>query len=769
MVACPGRASSVSQRSRRKDSANLIQSGVDLSRILIERAPVAIGIGRGTRLLYANPAAAGLVGAARVETAMQDGLLALFPPAEGETVGRRIRGRAYGEPLEPFETNAIRSDGTLAPVRVDPLRIELSDGPAVIAFITDLSERRAAEEALRSSEYRYRTLAEQATDAIFITDGHHRLVDVNPAGCAMLGYSRDELLALTIDDLVPQLATPEGREQLEVLRGDEGVLVEFWLPRKDGSRVPIELTARMLSDGQIHAIVRDISARKAAAAERDRLAAAVEQTSDSIVVTAVDGSILYVNPAFERTSGYTGRELLGTHAKLLWDEEAPEQQADAVRTIWAGANWKGTVRSRRKDGSFYTEEVVITPIHDEQGTAVGFMSAKRDVTRERALEAELRQAQKMEAIGRLAGGVAHDFNNLLTAISGYAELLAGRMAPGSTEASDVADIRKAAERAEGLTRQLLAFARKSVQQPQTLDLNDVVRDLAPMLRRLIGEDVELVVRAAPDLGPTVADRVQVEQVIMNLAVNARDAMPAGGRLTLETSNARLDAAFAACHPGVVAGAYASLAVSDTGCGMSSDVLDRVFEPFFTTKEQGKGTGLGLSMVVGIIEQSHGHVAATSEQGAGATFHIYLPRTDGAAEDAIRGDPEPVRGGGGETILVVEDEDAVRTLVCRVLEQHGYRVLAAHDPAEAIVLAADPRARIDLLLTDVVMPGLGGPELSDRIVRSRPTISVVFTSGYPQGATFGVGTPQSRRRYLAKPFTADGLLSTVRAALDTPAT
>ncbi len=396
------------------------------------------------------------------------------------------------------------------------------------------------------------------------------------------------------------------------------------------------------------------------------------------------------------------------------------------------------------------------------------MSAKRDVTRERALEAQLRQAQKMEAIGRLAGGVAHDFNNLLTAISGYAELLAGRMPPDSTEAGDVAEIRKAAERAEALTQQLLAFARKSVLHLQTLDLNDVIRGLAPLLRRLIGEDIELVVRAEPDLGPTVADRGQVEQVIMNLAVNARDAMPGGGRLTLETANAQLDAAFAASHPGIVAGDYAVLAVSDTGCGMAPDVLERAFEPFFTTKEQGKGTGLGLSTVVGIIEQSRGHVAATSEQGAGATFRIYLPWADAAAPAPARGDREPVRGGSGETILVVEDEEAVRTLVCRVLEQRGYEVLAARDPAEAIVLAEDRQARIDLLLTDVVMPGLGGQELTDRIVRSRPTISVVFTSGYPQGATFGVGTPDARRAYLAKPFTSDALLRTVRGILDAPA-
>ncbi|HLQ59905.1 MAG TPA: ATP-binding protein, partial [Gemmatimonadales bacterium] len=392
---------------------------------------------------------------------------------------------------------------------------------------------------------------------------------------------------------------------------------------------------------------------------------------------------------------------------------------------------------------------------------------QRDVTEQRHLEEQFRQSQKMEAVGQLAGGIAHDFNNLLTAILGNTQLLLRDLPPGDAKRGDVEEIRKASERAASLTRQLLAYSRRQMLQPKVLDLNVVVAEMDKMLRRLIGEHIALVAALQSDLGHVRADPNQIEQVIVNLAVNARDAMPDGGKLTIETANVDLDETFAQAHLGSVPGAYAMLAVTDTGHGMDVNVRAHLFEPFFTTKEVGKGTGLGLATVYGIVKQSGGYISVYSERGRGSTFKIYLPRI--ATPSATPAAPPRVGAArGSETVLVVEDELAVLTLSRRALEAQGYVVLAASDAAAALRVVERHGGTIHLLLTDVVMPGMSGRDLADRLTAQRPGIRVLYMSGYPGDAVVQHGTLPSGSAFLQKPFSPDGLARKVRDVLDATA-
>jgi two-component system cell cycle sensor histidine kinase/response regulator CckA len=386
----------------------------------------------------------------------------------------------------------------------------------------------------------------------------------------------------------------------------------------------------------------------------------------------------------------------------------------------------------------------------------------------RATEEQLRQAQKMEAIGKLAGGVAHDFNNMLTVVIGRCSLLIRRLGPDDPVGHELDIVRTTAERAAMLTRQLLAFGRKQVLQPRSLDLNAVVDGIAPMLRRLIGEDVEQVIRMRPGLGRVMADPSQIEQVIVNLVVNARDAMPGGGQLTIETAHVDPDAAYARRHPGAPVGAHVMLAVSDTGVGMDAETRARVFEPFFTTKEPGKGTGLGLATVYGIVKQSGGTVEVDSERGQGAVFRIYLPRLDAPAELPPPEAALSLTPSGAETILLVEDQDDVRALAADILRAHGYTVLEAADPVEARQIGNRNHEPIDLLLTDVVMPRASGPELAEELAPVRPEMKVLFMSGYTDQAIVHHGVLDSGVAYLEKPFSVETLTRRVRAVLDAPA-
>jgi len=503
-----------------------------------------------------------------------------------------------------------------------------------------------------------------------------------------------------------------------------------------------------------------------------RFRALVEESWDAVALFGSDGSILYGSPATTRLLGYDLSEFVGRNAMELIhpDDRAAVLVSLQEAMVAPRARVQVAARVRHKNGSWRYLEGVFTNLLDDPSVAA-IVNNYRDVTDRRILEEQVMLSKKMEAIGRLAGGVAHDFNNILTAIGGYTDLLLADLPPDDHRRHDVEEIYQAAQRAAGLTQQLLAFSRRQVLQPKVIDLNALVPEIEKMLRRLIGEDILFATVLHPHLGNVRADPGQIEQVIVNLAVNARDAMPDGGRLTIETRNVELDAEYAVDHPTVKPGRYVMLAVTDSGVGMDEETKSRIFEPFFTTKVRGKGTGLGLATVYGIVQQTGGHIWPYSEPGRGTTMRVYLPRVDAPA-DAIEhpSDAAPDTLRGNETILVVEDEAPVRAVTRQLLERNGYTVLEAPDGAAALALvdgAAGSR-HIDLLLTDVIMPGMSGRELADKLKARRPNVRVLFMSGYTDDAVVRHGMLEPGLAYLEKPFRPPMLLKKVRGVLQSTA-
>ncbi|MBI2678389.1 MAG: PAS domain S-box protein [Candidatus Koribacter versatilis] len=497
----------------------------------------------------------------------------------------------------------------------------------------------------------------------------------------------------------------------------------------------------------------------------ERYRSLFERNMAGVFRSALDGEMLECNEAFAKMFGYERDELLGLPSHVLYPGGAEERAARIREFRSAGQMSNYETTYRRKDGRMVRAIQNVAIVKDESGNDVTEGTVV-DVTERHNLEEQLRQSQKMEAVGRLAGGVAHDFNNLLTVIKGYSELLLDGYGEADPRRAEVEEIRKAADRAGALTRQLLAFSRQQVLAPKTLNLNQVVQSMDALLRRLLGESIELSALLGEGVGQVRADPGQLEQVVMNLAINARDAMPRGGKLTLGTANAEIDELYAREHPTITPGRYVLLAVSDSGVGMDADTQAHIFEPFFTTKEQGKGTGLGLSTVYGIVKQSGGDIWVYSEIGVGTTFKVYLPRVDAPAE-AVPGRAVPVahREGGTETVLVVEDEAGVRALVRKFLERSGYRVLEAASGDQALAMAEKERGKIHLLLTDVVLPRMSGSELSKRLVQARPEMRVLYMSGYTDDAIVHHGVLSAGAAFVQKPFTADSLARKIREILD----
>jgi two-component system cell cycle sensor histidine kinase/response regulator CckA len=510
-----------------------------------------------------------------------------------------------------------------------------------------------------------------------------------------------------------------------------------------------------------HSIRVAEQARQAADQDRLRLATAVEQAAEAIVMVDPEGCIIYVNPAFERISGYGRWELMGRNPELL-----ATTSGDGDGSPWNALGdadvWRGTLVNVRKDGSEYELETVISPICDAAGELVCRVAVQRDVSHERALERELEEAARMEAVGQLAGGIAHDFNNQLTAISGYADLLRSEVAGRPGAAADVEEIIRASKSAAALVKQLLALARRQVLEPSSLDLVDLVEELKPMLRGLLGPRSELDFDAAEGIPPVWADAGQIEQVLVNLTVNAHDAMPEGGHLSI--SIAAVDAGTGDHGDPLEPGRYVRLTATDTGFGMDETTLAHAFEPFFTTKAPGRGTGLGLSSTYGIIRQSGGYLFADSELGTGSTFRVYLPEYAGPrATRAAPPVPEPVPG-GSETILLVEDEPSVRALLVHALESLGYRVLVSEDATGALDLAASDGA-FSLLVTDIRLPGMDGPALAGQLRAKHTGLRVLYVSGYAGDAMVTSGLLGPDEAFLAKPFSGDELARRVRSLLD----
>ena len=520
----------------------------------------------------------------------------------------------------------------------------------------------------------------------------------------------------------------------------------------------------------------DVTDRNRTQEEIRKLSMAVEQSPATVLITNTKGDIEYVNPKFTEVTGYSPQEVLAKNPRLLKSGLMPPEVYEALwATITSGGTWRGEFQNRRKDGTPYWEDASISAIRDSKGVITHYIAVKEDITERKGSEEALQlaqhqllQAQKMEAVGRLAGGVAHDFNNLLGVIYGYGQLLLEPLAPEDPSRGRIGEILKAAERAAGLTRQLLAFSRRQVLERKVLNIVSLVTETEKMLKRLIGEDVELTLRTACESAHVLADAGQIEQVLMNLAVNARDAMPHGGKLTLEVAEAELDESHAYGQEPVPPGPYVMLAVTDSGSGMDKETRSHLFEPFFTTKEPGKGTGLGLATVYGIVRQSGGCIFVYSEIGVGTTFRIYLPRAEQTeATEARRPASSEEAMGGHETVLVVEDDESLRLLVREVLEGRGYTVLVAKDSPEALQIGRNQETKIDLLLTDIIMHGLGGRELAARLMAVRPSLKVLYMSGYTHDTLFDPRHTGSSCRLLQKPFGQGALARAVREALDCP--
>jgi PAS domain S-box-containing protein len=502
--------------------------------------------------------------------------------------------------------------------------------------------------------------------------------------------------------------------------------------------------------------------------QREWLQVTLSSIGDAVITTDLNGLINFMNPAAELLTGSTmPRAANKPLNEVLQVIDGDSHQIFELPVSQAREGMVNTITLASSDGTRRQLDYRSAHIRNQVGQTTGAVLVFSDITDRKHLEDQLRQAQKMEAVGCLAGGVAHDFNNLLTAIMGYSQLLMMRVPADDPSRQDLQEISKAGERAATLTRQLLAFSRKQVMEPKILDLNAVVGDTSKMLSRLIGEDIHLRAIFDPRLNTVEADPGQIEQVLMNLVVNARDAMPHGGRITIETSNVELDEAYTSQHVGVRPGQYVMIAVSDTGCGMDAETQARIFEPFFTTKEVGKGTGLGLSTVYGIVKQSGGHIWIYSETGRGTTFKVYLPPAKTGTETWKPAAQPSLLPGGTETVLLAEDEVQVRDFAARVLRELGYTVIEARNGREAITAASEAGQKIDILLTDVIMPEMGGKSLSDWIRGRIPGVKVLFISGYTEGAISNLGELNPGVAFLQKPFTPGELARKVRELLNAP--
>lgn len=550
---------------------------------------------------------------------------------------------------------------------------------------------------------------------------------------------------------------------------------EYRIIRPDGAVRWVHDRAFPIRDaaGQVYriaGIAEDVTAQRQDREDLLLLAAAIEHTGEGVIITDADGTILYVNPAFEKTTGYTRDAAIGQNPRLLKSgQQDPAFYREMWSTLLAGETWRGRWVNRRRDGELYTQDSVITPIRSGGGRITHMVAVFRDVSDSLRLEEQFRHAQKMEAIGRLAGGVAHDFNNLLTAIKGHAQFALHALDGADHAREDVEAIASEADRAHTLTRQLLAFSRQQVSEPRVLDVGDLLRGAERMLRRLIGENIELVISLGSKPGRILADPNQMEQVLVNLAINARDAMPEVGTLTLEARV--IDAADHPARGGGDVddnGGFVRLRVSDTGTGIDSRIIDRNFDPFFTTKPAGKGTGLGLSTVYGIVKQAGGHVFVESGPGAGSTFEIVLPHAAGEVAAPVPLDEPRREPTGDETLLVVEDDTRVRSLVRRALQLAGFRVIEAADGDQAIAAFQQENGAIDLLLTDVVMPRMGGRQLAARLRTTRPDLKVLFMSGYAENEMARHGILQPGADFIEKPFEPRELQRRVRQVLDRPA-
>ena len=702
-----------------------------------------------------------------------------LPDSEGLATVVRARAEAPGAPIVVL-TSRADDDLAVQAVRAgaqDYLVKGRVDGPLLYQSIRYAIERHASKTALRRSEARYRSLIEGSIQGILIhVDGIVRLA--NAALCHLLGAEGTHSLVGTA---IWSFIAPDDHalvaEDMRARRQGEPAphQYQFRAVRRDGTVIWLECIATTITwDGEpaVLATVVDITERRQAEedlrASEQRFRQMAENIKEAFIVVELPSNrALYLSRMWEEISGRS-IEPDQRGARPWTDAIHPDDRASVHRSqdaIERGEPVSHTFRIVRPDGSLRWARARAFPVRATDGHVDRLVGLVEDITEIKLTEQQLQQAQKMEAVGRLAGGIAHDFNNLLTAINGYAELVVNSLGPDHPATPDVQQIYSAGRSAETLTRQLLAFSRRQILQPQIIDLNRVVQRAESLLRRVIGEDIALLVKLTTPLARVSADPGQIEQVIMNLVVNARDAMKDGGALTIETANVTLDEKYTARHPGAAVGPHVMVAVSDTGTGIDEATQKRLFEPFFTTKELGKGTGLGLAMVYGIVKQSRGSIWVFSEPGHGSTFKVYLPVVQAETVERVEVDAVPATLSGTETVLVVEDQAEARSVMREILSRRGYIVIEAVSGPEAVMKSRKHPGAIDLLLTDVVMPGLSGRGVADILHAERPNLRVIYMSGYTDEVIVHHGILDSGLAFIQKPFTADAFLRKIRQVLD----
>ena len=666
------------------------------------------------------------------------------------------------------------NDAALTGAPVDPTKQEIVT--LYCSLLGALIARKRTDEALVESERRFREILENALLIALTLDLEGNITYCNEFLLNLTGWTREETIGrnwftMFVPEEVRLALWPMYLKQAP--KGLVPVHHENDLVTRAGEHRTIWWNNTALRDTAGHIIGvtslgEDVTERKEAEAQIRRLALVVEQEAEAVIIAATDGSIQYVNPAFERMAGYSREEVAGKNPRIL---KSGRQDAEFYRRMWetlsGGGVWSGHFTNRNKEGALYEVEAVISPIRDNDGRIVSYVSTCRDITREVQLEQQFQQSQKMEAIGRLAGGIAHDFNNLLTSILGYSRLIADELGDGHALRGDLDEIIRAGERAASLTKQLLAFSRKQMIQPHALNVNAVVMDMDKLLRRTLGEDIELLTLVDHEMCGINADAGLIEQIIMNLSINARDAMPKGGALTIQTSNVVLDEEACRGRIGLRPGKHVLISIRDTGVGMTEEVREHCFEPFFTTKEAGKGTGLGLSIVYSTVKQFGGAIEVQSAPNTGTNVLIYFPSVEGGAAPSSQRE-EATLPRGTETILVVEDEDTVRRLTVRILESLGYHVLEARHGGEALLICERHKEPLHMVLTDVVMPHIGGQDLVERLRQIRKDFKVLYMSGFTDQSFVHGGQGVRSAPLLIKPFTQELLAVKIRRILDSPA-
>ncbi|MCD4784564.1 MAG: PAS domain S-box protein [Candidatus Eremiobacteraeota bacterium] len=735
------------------------------------------------KITYLNPAFEQITGWARDELIGKDSTL-LIHPDEMSLARERLQRIIRGEKMAVVESRVRCKSGEYIVLEsISSVKMHNGKVIEIMGIGRDVTMRKKIERSLRESEERFRSLSEQSLQGIYIIkDG--KMIFANDMVCEITGYSQDEILNWAPGEVI-KLVHPEdkdfvSKQMRRKQAGDSDVIpqYEFRIIDKKGEIKWLLLhsnTIRYEGGTALEAVIMDITKRKMAEEalrDSEKKFSTIFYSSPSAITISVisDGRFIEVNESFLRLTGYAREEVI-RHTSIELNIWAKQEDRDIVtRELHDhGAVRNLEVEFRVKSGEtrqgLFSGEVIhlggkpylLAVTHD-----ISEIKQAQDALKE--TEGQLRQMQKMDAMGRLAGGVAHDFNNLLTVIIGYSALISRRLTKNDPLWEDIQEIGKAGSQASTLTRQLLAFSRKQVLQPRVLNINSVVANVEKMIRRLIGEDIELVSVLHPDLGQITADPGQIEQVIINLVVNARDAMPRGGRIIIETSNIELDKLYARQHLQMEPGSYIMLAVSDDGCGMDKETLTHVFEPFYTTKEKGKGTGLGLSTVYGIIKQSGGYIRVYSEPGRGTSFKIYMTRVEKPTEPTQEETPYEDLPCGFETILLVEDEDMVRKLIHSILQMCGYNVLVARNGGEAILICEQHKDPIQLMLTDIVMPIIDGPDLAKRLEGLRPDMKVIYMSGYTDNVIILQGILGSDLPFLQKPITPESLTNKVREVL-----